>query len=96
MAASKASREAAMLPGVIEVIASIVGTGVVADPGFPVHMGNVGMARLVTVIAILFNGMRRTCCRLGPASGNGWMGRWRRFAVLRERGNRKHEQCCKS
>jgi len=48
MAAAKAAGEAAMLPGMIEVEAGIIASGVVADPGaVVVDMRGFGMAWLV-------------------------------------------------
>jgi hypothetical protein len=92
VAASETAGKAAVLPGMVDVIAGIVRAGVVTYPDLSIHVGNVGMAWLVTVVAIRFDGMGRGCGRLGPTPRNRWM---RGFMMLRKRGNSKYEQCCK-
>jgi hypothetical protein len=51
--------EVAVFKGMIHVVTRIAGAGVVAYPSFAiVDVGNVGMARLVTEVAVLFDRVR--------------------------------------
>ncbi len=78
MTAAKATGELAMRKGLVEVVAGIGRAGIVTYPGFAIYMRDIGVAGLVTVIAIRFSRMRRGLDWPGPMRGNRRM----RFTVL--------------
>jgi hypothetical protein len=75
MAAAKATGKAAVLEGMIIVIAGIVAARVMAYPCSSVHVRSIGMAAFVGEIAILLDRMRRAVDLRRAA-------RWNRLMVL--------------
>jgi hypothetical protein len=70
VAATETAGEAAMLPGVVEVIVGVVASSVVADPGFAaVDVGGIGMASVIVEVAVFFRRVRSFYVR-GAAFGN--------------------------
>lgn len=89
---AKASREMAMLEGMVEVVVGIVGTGVVPDPlAIRVHVRGIGMAGLIVKVTVLL-GRRRVGCGSGTWP-MGWdvFGSATDLVTLRECHNRKQD-----
>jgi hypothetical protein len=70
MPAAKTAGKAAMRKGVVEVIAGVAVASVMADPGLPVHVRDVGVALLVAEVAIRLGCMGRARGGLRPALRN--------------------------
>lgn len=70
VAATDATGEVAMLPGMVEMIVNVVASGVVADPGFAaVDVWGVGMASAIVEMPVFFRCVRSFDVR-GTALGN--------------------------
>ena len=92
MPGTEASGKVAVRPGVVDVIARIVGTGVMTNPGFAlIDVRRVGVARLRVLVALRIGRLRRSMVGSGPA-----LGRLRMVvpSMLREGRHREHEQSC--
>jgi hypothetical protein len=70
MPAAKAAGKAAMGKRLIQMIVHITVAGVVANPGLPVHMRDVGVALFVAEVAIRLGCVGGARGGLRPASGN--------------------------
>jgi hypothetical protein len=93
MTAPEPAGEAAVFERVIHVIPGIVFARVVTYPVFSIDVRNVGVAFLVTVVAIRFNRVRLCLHLLWSRSWNRWM---RSGRPLRKGWDCENEQCCKS
>jgi hypothetical protein len=59
MATAETASEAAMLPGVIETVMSVVAAGIMAHPLFaPINVGSVGMSFLFAEVAVFLSRTR--------------------------------------
>jgi hypothetical protein len=80
MCAAKAASKLAVREGMIHMVARIIFSGVVTNPGFSiVHVRDVGMARLIAEVASRFNGVWIGPDRRGTMRRNGDMRRVARW-----------------
>jgi hypothetical protein len=89
----------AMRKGLVQMVVRVAAAGVVTNPLIPVHVWDIGMARLVAVVTLRIGRMGRACVRLWSALGNRLVGSTACGAglvspavLLGKRWNRKNEQ----